>query len=166
MSVEITVNEVFDMAIRIERDADEFYRKVALISSDPKARKVLMDLAVMEGEHELIFQGMKEELTTSAPKPDRVLSRFGATESIPVLVSVLSMGLQEDLVERFTGRESSDELLRKAIEFEKDTIVFLLAMKDMLAEAPDKAKIDAIVKEELGHIINLTGILAGTTAKK
>ena len=44
------------------------------------------------------------------------------------------------------------EILKAAILAEKDSIAFYLGMKEMVPEKFGKTKIDAIIKEEMGHI--------------
>ena len=51
------------------------------------------------------------------------------------------------------------EILKAAIMAEKDSIVFYLGMKEMVPEDFGKAKIDIIIKEEMGHIKLLSGRL-------
>jgi rubrerythrin len=47
---------------------------------------------------------------------------------------------------------SMKEILKAAIEAEKDSIVFYLGMKDVVPESLGKNRIDGIIKEEMGHI--------------
>jgi rubrerythrin len=47
---------------------------------------------------------------------------------------------------------SMREILKSAIEAEKDSIVFYLGMKDAVSENLGKDRIDGIIKEEMGHI--------------
>ena len=46
----------------------------------------------------------------------------------------------------------SQEILKAAIEAEKDSIVFYLGMKEVVPEGLGKNRIDGIIKEEMGHI--------------
>jgi len=158
MSTELTIGDVFDMAMQIERDADSFYRSAAAVAGGAGRRKVLLDLAAMEREHELVFAGMKERLGSHAQSPARIGGKDGG-KSLSV-VNLLPSGVGEDLRERFTGRESSEEILQKAIEFEKDTVVFFAGMKNALPDPAERDKLDSIIREELGHIVYLTSILA------
>ena len=56
---------------------------------------------------------------------------------------------------------SMKEILKSAIEAEKDSIVFYLGMKDAVPEKSGRDKIEAIIKEEMGHIRILSSKLAG-----
>jgi rubrerythrin len=44
------------------------------------------------------------------------------------------------------------EILKSAIEAEKDSIVFYLGMKEGVPEKLGKGRLEAIIKEEMGHI--------------
>ena len=44
------------------------------------------------------------------------------------------------------------EILKSAIEAEKDSIVFYLGMKEAVPENLGKGRIETIIKEEMGHI--------------
>jgi hypothetical protein len=47
---------------------------------------------------------------------------------------------------------SMEEILKSAIEAEKDSIIFYLGMRDLVPEKSGKDKIDAIIGEEKKHI--------------
>jgi len=47
---------------------------------------------------------------------------------------------------------SIENILKAAIESEKDTIIFYLGMKEAVPEHLGKNKIDKIIKEEMAHI--------------
>ncbi len=44
------------------------------------------------------------------------------------------------------------EILKSAIEAEKDAIVFYLGMKEAISQNFGRDRIEAIIKEEMGHI--------------
>lgn len=157
MGVELNADDVFQMAEQIEKDAFAFYKQAASAFSDPARQQLLLSLASMEAEHELVFAAMKDHLT--ADGWHLAVPGDGAAKDWPVLVNVVASGVKEDLAGRFAGKQSGDQILRKAIDFEKDSIVFFLGMKDMLSDPGDKARIDAIIREELGHVLSLTGEL-------
>lgn len=160
MGIELDAIEVFEMAVRIEADARAFYERAASAATGLRPRRILLDLASMEGEHELIFDAMKTHFSGAAPLPADADDEGWAAKNLPTLVNLLASGVKEDLAQRFTGKEAGEQILRKAIEFEKDTIVFFAGMKAMLTDPTDKKRIDGIIKEELGHIVTLTSELA------
>jgi len=48
------------------------------------------------------------------------------------------------------------DFFRKAIELEKNAVVFYLGMKDVVANTDDPEKVERLVKEEMGHITLLS----------
>ena len=153
MPAEMTLADVYDMAIEIEADAGTFYSLAASACRDPENQRVLGELASMEKDHQLVFAAMKDRAASPAEA-----GRWA--EELSLVTKLFASGIKEDLSRRFTGRESNRDLLRKALSFEKDTIVFFLHMRNMLTSQADKSRVDEIVTEELGHVILLSGALA------
>ena len=68
MIVNLNAFEVFEIAERIERNGAMFYRKAAEIFFDnADIRKILLEIAEMEDEHERTFSKMRRQLTTGNP---------------------------------------------------------------------------------------------------
>lgn len=152
MPAEMTLDDVYDMAIEIEADTSSFYRSAASACPNPQNSQIFKELAEMEADHKLVFAAMKDR-SSRHPHIDQA-------QELSLVANLFATGVQEDLAERFTGLETASEILSKAIDFEKDTIVFYLSMKGLLEDASDKSKVDEIIAEELGHIITLSGSMA------
>ena len=158
MGVELTGEEVFAMAEQIEQEAAAFYFRAASACRNTRSRRTLLSLAEMEADHEQVFSAMKTKFldsTHAAPSNDRL--RW------PQLVQLFASGAEEALSAEFTGDESGDDILRKAILFEKETIVFFLGIKNMLEDPKAKNQVEGILKEEIGHVLQLTSRLATGT---
>ena len=69
-------------------------------------------------------------------------------------------GIKPDPTEELTGKESIVDVLMKAIEKEKDSIVYYTGLKEFIPTQAGKDKIDDIIKEELRHIRILSQSLA------
>jgi rubrerythrin len=54
--------------------------------------------------------------------------------------------------EKTIDTTSLREILKAAIEAEKDSIVFYLGMREMVPENLGRKRLDDIIKEEMGHI--------------
>ena len=59
-----------------------------------------------------------------------------------------------------TGNETIQEVLRIAIDAEKNSVVFYTGLKDLVPVRAGKDKVEAIIREELGHIATLRKELA------
>ena len=146
MSYDFNADEVFEMAGQMERNGVQFYRDAAESAAGTSNKEMLMGLSKMEEAHEKIFESMRAELT-AAEKESTVFDPSGEA-------SLYLRALVDSRV--FFKKEidvtSMVEILKSAIEAEKDSIVFYLGMKEAVAEDLGKDRIDAIIKEEIGHI--------------
>ena len=163
MSFDFTADEVFEMAEQIERNGAQFYRSSADGVKEPSSRELLLNLAAMEDEHEKTFASMRRDLsakekstTTFDPDNEAVLylkaladSRVFVEKQVPNL---------EAMADR-SDDEIMKEILKFAIGAEKESIVFYLGMKDSVPENLGKGRLDAIIKEEMGHIRMLSNRL-------
>ena len=152
MGITFNAFEIFEMAEQIERNGMKFYRKAAKGISDKDTRKMLLDLAVMEAEHEETFAGMRKQLSDE----ERQLMVFDPDNEIALYLQAMADGhvfdLKKDLSSELTGTESVEDILKLAIGAEKDSIVFYLGLKDFVPVRAGKDKVEAIIKEEMGHI--------------
>ena len=63
MGYVFNVDEIFEMACRIERNGARFYRNMANDISDPDIHKLMLNFASMEVGHERVFLSMKKRLS-------------------------------------------------------------------------------------------------------
>lgn len=146
MSYDFNANEVFEMAEQMERNGAKFYRHAAETAVDASNKDFLMGLAKMEEQHEKTFKAMRAELT-SVEKASTVFDPAGEA-------SLYLRALADTRVffEKQIDVSTMTEILKSAIEAEKDSIVFYLGMKEAVPENLGKDRIEAIIKEEMGHI--------------
>lgn len=159
-SVALTLNslEVFEIAEKIERNGVTFYRRAAAIYDNSDVSQLFIKLAEWEAEHEKTFAQIKQKMfgTNTAP----MSFRPGETRPDPKLMAGLAIfGIRAEPTEELNGRESQDDILRKAVEKEKDSIVFYNGLKDFLLNAADQDSIDRIIIEEMKHIRILHDLL-------
>jgi rubrerythrin len=157
MSYDFNANEVFEMAEQMERNGAQFYRDAAETAADASNKEMLIGLSKMEEAHEKMFASMRGELT-AAEKASTVFDPSGeASLYLGALVDSRVFFKKEIDV------TSMVEILKSAIEAEKDSIVFYLGMKEAVAENLGKDRIDVIIKEEMGHIQVLSKELLAQT---
>lgn len=158
MAVEFSADEVYRLAEQIEKQAVRFYREVARRCDDAYCRSLFESLADMEDEHGEVFATMRGCLASGdgAARFDARDGRHWQTISRFMLVD-----LEEDLRKRFAGKQNRDEILQEAMNFERDTILFLTAMRDMVSRPEDRTRVDHIIQEETGHLMSLGSRLAG-----
>ena len=146
MSYDFNADEVFEMAEQIERNGVKFYRDAAKSVADPSHKDLLLSLAQMEEAHEKTFKSMRKELT-SAEKASTAFDPSGEAS-----LYLRALADTRIFFEKKIDTTSMMEILKAAIEAEKDSIVFYLGMKEAVPASLGQNRIDGIIKEEMGHI--------------
>ena len=150
------ISEVFEIAEQIERNGYGFYQKAAEIAADESAKKFLLDLASMEMDHEKLFIQMKKKFTSGGEMESPfdgdgiALSYLQAMVDGDVFINI------KPTDELLKGDETVSDIKRLAIEFEKNTVVYFLSLRNAISDEADKAKIEKLINEEIQHIAILT----------
>ena len=155
MSIYFDADEIFSVAVKIEENGERFYRRAAEMLLDPDVSRLLITLAEKEVEHKAIFSKLRKTQLESGEKiavdPD--------TENEAYLKAWADghvFNIANDPLDMLTGDESVEKILQIGIGAEKDSIVFYLGMKDAVYGDRDKAVLDRIIKEEMGHYAMLS----------
>jgi len=146
--------DVFEVAEQIERNGTNFYIRAAELFNDPDICQMFLRLAEWEKEHGLIFARMKQQLS----EQNRQEIASDAEDLLPdprVMAGLAVFGMRSDPAEELRGRQGKTDIIRRAVEKEKDSIVFYHGLKEFVPAGADKAKIDDIIKEEMRHIVIL-----------
>ena len=147
---DFNAEDVFEMAEQMERNGAKFYKESAGGLSDSPAKTLLDRLAEMEEAHEKMFASMRAELT-AREKESTIFDPEG--ESTLYLRAFADTRV---FFEKEIDVSSLEKIFKSAIEAEKDAIVFYLGIKDALPEKLGQKRIDAIIKEEMGHLSSLS----------
>jgi rubrerythrin len=153
MIYDFNADDIFEMAEQMERNGIKFYTTAAKSVSDDDAKNLLLEFADMEKEHEKIFSEMRKELS-SDEKQKTVFDPQG--EAVYYLRALADTRVFFD---KKIDVSSLENILKDAIQAEKDSIVFYLGMKEAVPEGLGKGRLDNIIKEEMGHIRMLSGKL-------
>jgi len=146
MVYDFTANDAFEMAEQLERNGAKFYRTAAENVSDPKSRKLLIELAAMEDEHEKTFASLRADLTEA----EKTTTVFDPEDESALYLRALAD--TRVFFKKKIDISSMKEILKAAIVAEKDSIVFYLGLKDFVPDQLGKNRLDTIIKEEMGHI--------------
>ncbi|MDM8525868.1 ferritin family protein [Desulfococcaceae bacterium HSG8] len=146
MAYDFNAEEIFKMAEQIERNGTKFYTTAAEKTDDPEARKFLLKLADMEVQHGKTFAALRTELSDKEKAP----TAFDPGDEAGLYLQALAD--TRVFFEKEDDYSSMREILKSAIEAEKDSIVFYLGMKEIVPEKLGKDRIKSIIKEEMGHI--------------
>jgi rubrerythrin len=153
MKTTFTGSEVMDLAVKLEKRAIAFYRWAAQNAHDPAGRQLFSQLADMEADHQQVFAALRD----AAARP--AATDWNTTRWVSV-ANILLAQVQDDLSQRFRGKYTWSDILREALAFEKDTIVFLETMRQMIPPGEDHRPLEGIIREELGHLLLLGTQLA------
>ena len=156
MSAIFNADEVFEMAEQIERNGRRFYQRAAQQTADSSVKAVFDRLADMESDHEALFG----EMRAKAAKEGLPRVEYDPNLDVPHYLQAAAdthvFNVHKDLAVTLTGRESTEAVLRLAIEFEKDTVVFFLGLKELVSQDLGKDKVERLIREEMSHITILT----------
>jgi rubrerythrin len=154
MVMPFNADEVFEMAEQIEKNGARFYRAAA--KKIPEVSQVFSDLAAMEDEHEKTFAAMRSELSGTEVVPPVFDPDGQAQMYLRVMADEHVVNVKTDPVEQLAGKETPEEVLKMAIGLEKDSIAFYVGLKESVSPRAGKDKVEAIIKEEMGHIATLS----------
>lgn len=156
MTREYNADEVYEIGEQIERDGRRFYLKAAEQVEEAEVKELLTELADMEKDHEKLFHDMRVEMQQAGGPQIQFDPDQDAPRYLQATAETHVFNVHKDLAQSLTGNESAEEILRIAIGFEKDTVVFFLGMKDLVPGDLGEEKIDWLVKQEMSHITTLT----------
>jgi len=158
MVIPFSADEVFEMAEQIERNGAKFYRAAA--KKLPVVRQVLLDLAAMEDVHGKTFAAMRAELSASEKEPPVFDPDSQAQAYLRVMADGHIFDVRTDPSKLLAEQKSPQDILKTAIGLEKDSIAFYVGIRDGVSRKAGKDKVEAIIKEEMSHIVILSQKLA------
>ena len=152
MDVELTGHEILEIAEKIERNGARFYRKAAVVCDDPEACRLFVKLARWEARHVEVFRKMREELAEQSWELDRLApDRLNGMDA-QAMAGLAVFGIHAEPEDELSGHETREQILRMAIEKEKDSIVYYTGLKDFVPREADKDVIADIIQEEMKHV--------------
>lgn len=126
MNIDFNADEIFEMALQIERNGGRFYRLAAEGAKDQGVRQMLLDLAAMEEEHENVFATMRKELSNSNKTSATFDPHGEAASYLRAMADGHVFDSRMDPKGFFAHEQSLESVLKKAIALEKDSIIFYL----------------------------------------
>jgi len=160
MSMAFNADEVFEMAEEIERNGAKFYREVAAIASDRQMKEMFLSLAAMEDGHLRTFQQMRQGLSDQEKGGTTFDPDNEAALYLQAMADTKGFEGMKSPTQKLTGKESMQELFEVAIEAEKNSVLFYVGLKAMVSTRAGRDKVEAIIREEVGHAAQLRRQLA------
>ncbi|MBF0530308.1 MAG: ferritin family protein [Deltaproteobacteria bacterium] len=147
--------EVFKMAIDIEENGRLFYERAQDRSENLEVKKIFEELGQEEVKHKARFAALMAELPASTTHSTVWDPQGELDQYLKMMADMHVFSTSENVVQLTAKLGGSEDALKLAIGFEKDSIVFFAEMQ-MFAETPEaKDKIGQLVKEEQGHLKKL-----------
>jgi rubrerythrin len=160
--VSYNLDEIFEIAEQIERNGAAFYRKASGHVESEATRVLLDDLAGQEDEHEQTFAEMRRRLVSA----DASVAAYDVDETVALYLRAIAgqyvFNIKQEPEVVLTGDKSAADVLRMAIDLEKDSIAFYVGLKDALESGEDRDKLEQILREEQKHVVELSASLEET----
>jgi rubrerythrin len=141
-----SIREIIDIAIKIEKNGESFYRDAMEKISDPALKPVLLFLADQEHEHAQWFERLKDKTKTA--EGNQKVAEIGEA-MLQNLIGDQTFSLDEANLSELDTVESLIEL---AIELEEDTILFYQMLQAFIEDSATLAGLNEIIAEENRHI--------------
>jgi rubrerythrin len=132
--------------IALEKTGHAFYEKAAKTSNDENAAKLFEILAKEEARHEKIYTDLAAKFQETAPVEETIDEDYNA-----YLQSLVTRNFRFDEADF----RSLDAALRFAISLEKDTLIYVGEIQNILKGRQDDI-FETIKKEERKHLRLLT----------
>ena len=154
------IEDIIDLAIQIEQNAEKVYRDAQKKSSNPDLASFLKWLADEEMAHAKWFSRLKKSVTIGQQDPD--VAKMGKALLSDVLGSQ-SFSLKEA---DFSEIRQLSQLLSVAIEFEGDKVTFYRLLLPFIEDVATREFLESIILEEQNHIRRLKKFLTNGTVEK
>jgi len=146
-----SIADIIEVAIRIERQGIDFYKKLHDQSSSPQARDTFFVLAAEEEMHAGVFRKILADAVDYTPRFD-----------YPGEYGMFLNGCATAVLKKVAGGMASlsagsiSEALAMGIEFEKESILFYLELLEEGAFTEEKhSAIKQLINEERLHLKRL-----------
>lgn len=154
MSGVFSPGELIKIAIGIERSGITFFDIMARTTDAEMTREIFEQFVEMEREHLTVFQNMLPEIENDPPAATLTPEYSNYLQALiddAVFTNDAIMG------EQVSQTDSDIKAMEVGIRAEKDSILFYLALKDVMPTSTI-ATIDRIISEEKSHLQQLTAI--------
>lgn len=160
MSNDFNAQEIFDIAIRIEENGHTFYNEAINRIDSPALVSELAQLAAWEDGHIAIMKKMKKELGAHEPAP---LGFYNPEEDAALYIKSIADSHifieNGDTVQLLDTCQTPADILKLALQFEKDSVTYYASLKEGIQNKESKAAVNKILHEELAHVAHIQKII-------
>ena len=147
------IEEIIDLAVQIENNGEKIYRNAIKRVADPNVCLLLKKLADEELDHVEWFSSLKQNIKSTTDDPQLIEAGKQIMNSV---LGEQAFSLKDV---DFSKIDQIDDLMKLAIEFEKDTILFYEMIRPLITDSEDLDHLDRIIAEENRHIDHFQEIL-------
>jgi rubrerythrin len=140
------ISEIIDLAVQVEQNGEALYRDAMAKVQRQALQSLLLWLADQEAEHAKWFRALGETVRSTPGDPELEEMGRGIFRSI---LGDQTFSLKEI---DFTKVSNIGDLLEKAIEFEKDTILLYEMLGGFIDDQKTLRHLEAIIREEKHHV--------------
>lgn len=163
MILGFNADEVFRIAIEIEKNGITFYQKATEFLQDQNLKQVFMELKDEEEKHHAALREMRAKLPESARRstdydPVDDVQRKADEETnqyIRTMADINVFGKDENVRKLIYELQHVEDALRLGIQFEKDSIVFYMILRDLTEEDKGRGFVNDIIAQEAQHLKSL-----------
>jgi len=143
MSEKIMLEDVLDALIELEEAGSQLYSELSRSVNNEEMADLFQHFSEQEREHKETYQCFKLSLTSRNVDDEEFISYMK-----------IMLQKQIEFLSETNRPETIQEALCQALRLEKDTIYFLLEMKE-LVEVFHQEEINEIINEERKHLKHL-----------
>lgn len=153
-TIKFSGEEIIEIAIQMEKSGKLFYEKAISIAEGDKLKEVLTYLAQEEEKHVQDFSKLGESINYHFLPNESYPGEYEDYVRSLVNSHIFKLTEVEDLIKEI---KNNKDILRTAISFEKDSIVFFQELKNMGNKAASEV-LEKLIDEERGHIKKIVAI--------
>ncbi len=144
-----TIGDIKNIAVQIERNGEESYRRASTITKDPEIAEILIWMAEQESKHAGWFANLRSDQPLSAEQKE--IEEMGRT-----LLQDMVKG-NDFLLDRnnLESAETVKDIINISKDFEQDTILFYEFLLGFIEDQETCAQLQDIITEERDHINQL-----------
>lgn len=149
MLEEPTLRKSIELAIETEKIGAKYYQELTeRFANDPDIKDIFAQLARDEKVHEQQFN----EILKTIPSEGKIDPRQQAY----LKAASISEFFKTDTFKGIAEVESAEEVMRRAFNFERSTLFFYSALRDIIGESE---QLDKIIDAEKLHVTNLLKVI-------
>lgn len=151
MGIFFNISEVYQFAIKIEENGENFYRKIAQNTKNKEVKDLFNFLADEEIRHRKIFEQNLSKIEKYEP-PEIYPGEYFAYLKEYAEELIFPKNIEKEL-----NKEDIFEAINFGIRRELDSIMYYLEVKDLIPETQQQ-ELDKIIKEEKSHFVRLSNL--------